>query len=151
MSAVKRVGARRSLSALTLLAPALLLPLVSSGPRRSADEPFEGRAPTAAELEPSVEAAFPDQSYGPGATASLVFFNSASGVSVQLFQIGREQASTVQTDQLQGVPVTHSEWVGTVHPGRSLPVHIGSWASGLYFARLQSSDGRVGFAQLSPY
>lgn len=145
MFAVRRAVARRSIL-LTAVAPALLLPLLASNGRRAADEPFEGRVPTAAELAPSIEAAFPDQSHAPGTAASLVFFNSAAGVSVRFFQVGREQTSTVATDQLQGVPVTESAWIGTVHPGRAFTVRIGRWPSGVYFARMQSSDGRVGFA-----
>src|SRR5205807_9048255 len=120
---------------------ALLLPLLNSGGRRAAEAPFEGRAPTAAELAPSIEAAFPDQSYAAGTAASLVFFNSAAGVSVRIFQVGREPTSIVETDELQGVPVNESAWVGTVHPSRAFRVRIGSWPSGVYFARMQSSDG----------
>ena len=36
--------------------------------------------------------------------------------------------------------------IGTATAGRSVPVTIGDWPSGLYFARLTASDGRVGFA-----
>ena len=77
--------ARRT--ALFLVAVALAAPPFSSHPSTVVDpELFEGRAPTAGELKPSVEAAFPRQSYAPGETATLVFFNSAPGVRVQLLQ-----------------------------------------------------------------
>src|SRR5262245_3407439 len=40
-------------------------------------EELEGRAPTDEELRPSVQAAFPQESYAPGAVARLAFFNAA--------------------------------------------------------------------------
>ena len=47
---------------------------------------------------------------------------------------------------MNGVPVTpRRRWIGD--PGRQpLSVPIGAWRSGLYFARLEAPDGRVGFA-----
>jgi hypothetical protein len=106
----------------------------------------EGRAPTAEELRPSVEAAFPHESYAPGTTAALVFYNSARGVSIQVFQIGSETAPTVGDNELQGLPVSGRSLVGAVRRGTSVSVSIGGWPTGLYFAQLTAADGRVGFA-----
>jgi hypothetical protein len=36
--------------------------------------------------------------------------------------------------------------VGAVRAGRAITVRVGNWPSGLYFARLTASDGRIGFA-----
>jgi hypothetical protein len=107
---------------------------------------LDGRVPTAEELRPSVEAAFAAESYAPGSTASLVLFNSASGVSLQLFHIGPEQVPTVGNAELQGVPVDAPAALGRVHRGERVRVAIGRWPTGVYFARLRASDGRVGFA-----
>src|SRR6266852_441843 len=60
-------------------------------------EELEGRAPTAEELLPSVEAAFPEESYAAGTTARLVFFNAGSDVTLQLFHTGPETATTFRS------------------------------------------------------
>jgi N,N-dimethylformamidase beta subunit-like, C-terminal len=130
-------------AAVSLAAVLLSLPAPGSGPD---PELLEGRAPTAEELQPSVEAAFPAQSYDPGATASLVFFNSAPGVTLQILHSGPEGRPTTTHDEMLGETVSAPTWVGRVRPGRSFPVRIGSWPSGLYVARLASFDGRIGFA-----
>jgi hypothetical protein len=43
---------------------------------------------------------------------------------------------------MRGVPVTRA----AVATGRRISIRVGDWPSGLYFARLTASDGRVGFA-----
>jgi hypothetical protein len=116
-----------------------------SRPLPSSEE-LEGRAPTAEELRPSVEAAFQHESYAAGATASLVFFNSAAAVTLQVFHVGSEAAPTVGNDEMQGVQVAARSRVGAVRAGTALRVQFGPWPSGIYFARLQSTDGRLGFA-----
>jgi hypothetical protein len=125
---------------------AVLLLSVGPHPQASNDELLEGRAPTAEELRPSVEAAFQRESYAPGTRASLVFFNPGRDVSVRVFQTGPEHVTTVGNSEMQGVPVTSTTHVGSVRAGRRIQIEIGEWASGLYFARLESADGRVGFA-----
>ena len=143
---ISRGAARRtflSLAALSLAALQFSLPVSSPAVD---PEQFEGRAPSVQELEPSVQAAFPRQSYTPGAVARLVFFNRASTVTVQIFRSGPEGKPTKQYDEMHGVPVTKRTPVGAVHAGRAVTVHLGSWPSGLYFARLAASDGRIGFA-----
>jgi len=47
---------------------------------------------------------------------------------------------------MNGVPVTPVRAVGQGRPGRVVRVRIGTWLSGLYFARLRAADGTVGFA-----
>ena len=68
-------------SAFPLLAALATALLAGSAPRPVDPELLEGRAPTAEELRPSVEAAFRLQSYRPGDTASLVLFNRAPGLT----------------------------------------------------------------------
>jgi N,N-dimethylformamidase beta subunit-like protein len=143
---ISRGAARRlflSIAALSLAA-FLLSSSFSSAPIDP--EQFEGRAPTVEELEPAVQAAFPSQSYPAGSTASLVFFNSAAGVTVQILHSGPEGQPTKVHDLMNGVPVTKPVAIGTVRPGRAFTLRLGAWPSGLYVASLHAADGRLGFA-----
>jgi len=51
-------------------------------------EEHEGRAPTAIELTPGVQATFPYESYAPRSTAMLEISNRARGLQLQLFHVG---------------------------------------------------------------
>jgi N,N-dimethylformamidase beta subunit-like protein len=110
------------------------------------EEELEGRAPTAEELRPSVEAAFARESYRPGRVASLRLFNRAPGVTVQVFRVGSESEPTRGGSELQGAAVSQPRAIGATRPGRVVRVPVGHWPSGLYFARLDAADGRAGFA-----
>src|SRR5262245_27504872 len=112
-----------------LLAVAALLVFAVAGSTHSVvdEELFEGRAPTAEELRPSVEAAFQGESVKPGTVASLVLFNRARGLTLQVFHTGREHTPTVGNSELQGVPVTPKRSIGNGRPGRVIRVRIGSW------------------------
>jgi N,N-dimethylformamidase beta subunit-like, C-terminal len=123
---------------------AILLGLGTS--HESSDEDLEGRAPTAEELQPSVAVAFRHESYPPGATALLVFFDHSRGVKLRIFRTGPEHTRTVGYSEMRGVPVTVTERIGLVRKGRAVRISVGNWPSGLYFARLEAADGRVGFA-----
>src|SRR5215831_9243613 len=130
-----------------LAVAAVLLVAVTGSTHSVVDaELFEGRAPTAEELRPSVEAAFQGESVKPGTVASLVLFNRARGLTLQIFHTGPEHTPTVGNSEMQGVPVSGARAFGKGVPGRVVHVRIGNWASGVYFARLTAADGRVGFA-----
>lgn len=146
MSIPSRAAARCAYLVLAAVPVAALLLSVSSARSAGDPEQLEGRAPTVEELQPSVEAAFAEQSYAPGEAASLRFFNAAHGVTLQVFQSGPDSVRTRSHDEMFGVAVTKRMWIGAVRAGRALSVDVGSWPSGLYFARLAASDGRVGFA-----
>ena len=133
---------RHSVSALVVVAIATLL-LPGHTP---AGRELEGRVPTRAELTPSVEAAFARESYPPGATATLVISNRARELRLQIFRSGPERVVTRSNLTMNGVPVTPRRSIGTSTGRRVVAVKIGAWPSGLYFARLRASDGRVGFA-----
>jgi len=134
---------------LSAVACVAALPAAAGGSvRNSHGEELEGRAPTAEELRPSVEAAFAREGYRPGSTAALAIFKAAPGIRVQLFRVGPEQVPTDGSDELQGVAVTKPVDVGASPGRRTLTIRVGGWPSGLYFARLLASDGRVGFAPL---
>src|SRR5207245_5727024 len=82
------------------------VPGMRSAPGRVDPEELEGRVPTTAELSPSVEAAFPRESYRPGSVATLRIFNRADGITMQLFRVGPETIGTPGRNETQGGPVT---------------------------------------------
>src|SRR5262249_49946718 len=129
-----------------VVAAAFFAALQGSAPLGIDPELLEGRAPTAEELRPSVEAAFQAESYTPGTVARLRFFNAARGVTLQLFHTGPETVTTAGNSEMQGVAVTDARSLGTARTGAFVRVAIGNWPSGVYFARLEAADGRVGFA-----
>jgi hypothetical protein len=105
----------------------------------------EGKKTTAA-LYPAVAAAFEQESYPPSADAKLVVSNAGRGLRMQIFRAGPERGPTRSDLTMNGVPVTPKRPIGSSGGHRVLEVAIGAWPSGLYFARLRSTDGRVGFA-----
>ena len=104
--------------------------------------PAEGARRTTAPLE----AAFPRESYAPGSTAELRLFTPTRLVSLQLFRAGTERVSTRARDVVNGVAVDRRRWVGTRPAGTPVPLRIGNWPSGLYFARLVAKDGALAYA-----
>ena len=97
-------------------------------------------------VPPAVEAAFAHESYAPGSTAALRFFAAARGVVLQVFASGPERVPTRSPDVMHGVPVTPRRWLGRRAAASSFRLLVGPWPSGLYFAKLTSSDGLVGYA-----
>ncbi len=154
--------ARRGPSVLLLLgtlgsALVLSLPAGSAGSPHSSEallradamdaDDLDGRDPKLMDSKrPKVEASFPRESYGPGSKARLVFVSKAKRVSLQFFRAGTEAKRMKENDVMLGSPVSSLRRLGNVSPGRRVAVRIGDWASGVYFARLTASGGRVGFA-----
>jgi hypothetical protein len=124
---------------------AAALTLAGSAPAPEERTP-EGRAPTRAELVPSVEAAFRSESYAPDQNATLVISNRAPGLRLQVFRSGPERIVTRSNATMHGVRVTAPTRIGTSSGRQVVRVPVGNWPSGLYFARLSATDGRVGFA-----
>jgi hypothetical protein len=90
-----------------------------------------------------LEAAFTRESFRPGDTAALTLWGGDRELRVQLFRSGPERIRTRGNDRMEGVAVTHL----TRHaPRRTLAIRLGSWPSGLYFARVSTADGRLAFA-----
>jgi N,N-dimethylformamidase beta subunit-like protein len=95
-----------------------------------------------------VDAAFLRESYRPGATARLRVATDADRLEVQLFHSGPEYVPRQPPASMSGLPAGDPvelpwRWKRGSHV---LPVKIGDVPSGLYFAKLTASDGRVGFA-----
>ena len=95
---------------------------------------------------PTVEAAFPLESYGPGSTAHLVITDKAPRVSIEIRHVGPEAGPVRGNDVMTGVPVTKKHMIGSVSGRRIVNVRLGNWPSGVYFVQLTSPGGRVGYA-----
>jgi hypothetical protein len=126
----------------TRLLVLVVIALIASAAPASADRPAANAD------EPSIEVAFQQESAAPGDLAVLRFFAPARGVVVQIFHAGVERARTRRADVMNGVAVTAPTWLGGEQPGSLAKIEIGGWESGLYFARVTSLDGRVGYAPI---
>ena len=96
--------------------------------------------------KPAVRASFPRESYRPGESARLIVATKASGVEIQVFRAGDENASILANDLMLGRPMGKASQLGRARAGQVVLVSIGAWPTGLYFARLTADGGRVGYA-----
>jgi hypothetical protein len=141
-------GALRRTIQIALLAIALPVAIGASTTHTVAGFSVDGAD---AQLKPSkkpvIEAAFPHESYRPGAVARLVIFSKkARSVSVQIFHAGTEHQDMKPRDEMYGTAVTNARYLGTVRKDRAIVVSVPNSPSGLYFAKLTGSGNRVGYA-----
>ena len=150
------MATKRIASILAALAATIVLLVPASAPGAQAPAPphseeeeheDEGYSPAKARLqEPdAIEAAFPLESYRPGATATLRVWTATSRATVRIFRVGPERQLTIGNKVMEGVPVSAPRRIAVLRPGTRITIEIGAWPSGLYFAKL-TSPGRVGFA-----
>ena len=96
-----------------------------------------------------LEAGFTRESYREGQVARLAVSTDAPWFRIQIARAGGEDAPTYDDTVMHGVPVTKGRWINWTkrrdRPG-FVRVPIESWGTGLFFAKLIASDGRVGFA-----
>ncbi len=110
-------------------------------------EDLDGHAPHVADsMRPTVHAAFARQSYRQGGVARLVFFDTASKVTVRVMRAGTNPKRVLANDLLTGSPVTAARSLGSVRPGRSVTIGLDDWPSGVYYAELKAAGSRVGYA-----
>jgi hypothetical protein len=99
-----------------------------------------------------VDAGFTLPSARPGSTAGLLVRSDAQALTLQLLHCGPETEPTYSNTELKGVPVADPvayDWSKRQSAPAALYVPIGAdWPSGIYAARLDADDGRVGFAPL---
>jgi hypothetical protein len=95
---------------------------------------------------PTVEAAFPYESYRPGTIARLAITDSAPRAWIQIRHVGPEEGAARGNDVMTGVPVTPKRPIGPVSRGRIVDVRLGNWPSGVYFVELTAPGGRLGYA-----
>ena len=142
-------GSRGALLGIALLGMALPLALGTSTIQTVAGFTTDGADAKAKPLrKPGIEAAFPRQSYRPGAVARLVIFSRVSrNVSVQVFVRARKTSMMKPRDEMYGTAVTDVRRLGTVRRNpQVIWLPIPDSPSGLYFAKLTGSGRRVGYA-----
>jgi hypothetical protein len=117
---------------------------------------YGGRRPTSPERANApvvrvlgVEAAFTRRSYLPEERMALRVLADTPSLLLTFLRIGHGPDPTLRSDELVGLemgqPVT-LDWSGKRSAPRTVFVQTGDWPSGLYAARLETPDGRVGFA-----
>jgi hypothetical protein len=94
---------------------------------------------------PSVEATFVRDGYPPGASARLVLWRPERAFTLQLFRAGQSGLPRSSNITMRGVAVSKTKRFGATAAHTPVAVRIGSWPSGLYFARLHAGR-RTGFA-----
>ena len=104
---------------------------------------FAGRVPDT--KKPKLTAYFTSESYRPGGTAELVVADIALGIALQFFRAGGEDRPTVANDVMYGTAVSSIAQLGSAGGHRVVQLRLGSWPSGVYFARLTAGD-RIGYA-----
>jgi hypothetical protein len=96
-----------------------------------------------------IDAAFQRESYAPGQVAALRIATDEPSMTVQVLRTGPERLVTYADNLLEGEPVTAPTTIGWSRhrdgPG-TVPIGIGEWPSGLYFAKLTAEDGTIGYA-----
>ncbi|MGH3003313.1 MAG: N,N-dimethylformamidase beta subunit family domain-containing protein, partial [Gaiellaceae bacterium] len=99
-----------------------------------------------------IDAAFTARSARSGDAVSLTIRADASSLSLQMIRCGPEQQPTYANNELKGIPVGgphHHGWSGHRDGAAGVYVELGGdWPSGIYAARIDSNDGRTGFAPL---
>jgi hypothetical protein len=96
-----------------------------------------------------VDAYFAQQSYAPGTPGTLVVATDAEQVAVTMHRIGPERIGLDSPNTLSGPQVgttVNLAWSRFRSKPHRVRVWVGSWPSGLYYAELQTSDGRIGYA-----
>ena len=95
----------------------------------------------------TIEAAFQHESYRPGDTATLRLFTGLERhVTVRVFRSGPEGIVTRRSDMMFGVEVGRKVVLRSTRRGMTVRIRVGGWPSGLYFVRLWSRGGHIGFA-----
>ena len=97
-----------------------------------------------------IDAGFFQPSYAPGQTATVKVATDAKSLSFQVFAYGGGEFPSIRDLRTEGqamTPAARVDWSGHRDAPASIDiVRPGNWPSGLYFLRIQSTDGRVGYA-----
>jgi hypothetical protein len=97
-----------------------------------------------------VDAALARRSYAPGETATVVVAADAAALTIQLFRSGTEPGPTYANDELNGVAAGDPQTIPwSANADRPAPITLplpAELPSGVYYVRLASDDGRLGFA-----
>jgi hypothetical protein len=97
-----------------------------------------------------IDAGFLEPSYAPGQEAAVLISTDAKVLTFQVFAYGGGAFPTIRDLRTSGQAVTSAARVDwSAHrdaPAAIRVVRPGDWPSGLYFLRISSADGRVGYA-----
>lgn len=116
------------------------------GARRPAS-PERARAPVVRVL--GIEAAFTRRSYLPEERMALRVLADVPSFTLTFLRVGYGPDPGLRNDELVGDPMgepVRVDWTGKRSTRRTIVVQTGDWPTGLYAARLEADDGRVGFA-----
>jgi hypothetical protein len=102
-----------------------------------------------------LDAAFTQRSYLPGDQATLNLSADVPSVAVQISRAGPETIPTYSNSEMYGVTVDDPifvDWRANADRPGTITIPIGSWPSGVYFARLVSGalEGFAPFVLRSP-
>jgi N,N-dimethylformamidase beta subunit-like, C-terminal len=117
----------------------LLIAAIVTGAFGGAEQRSTGAAP--ADEPRTIKASFNQRSYRPGDVAYLTVTSPVRGTTLRVFRCGPPARRARRNDTMSGVPVTE-----TAAASRRVAIKLGDWPSGLYFARLEGSGGKLGFA-----
>ncbi len=96
-----------------------------------------------------VEAAFTHRSYLPTEPMALTIRADTPLFLLTFLRVGHGPDASLREDELRGIemaPPVPIDWTGKRSVARTITVQSGEWPSGLYAAKLETVDGRVGFA-----
>ena len=96
-----------------------------------------------------VEAAFTRRSYLPTEPMDLRVRTDAPSFTLTFLRVGHGPYLSLRSDDMTGLQMAdpvNVDWRGKRSTVRAIRVQSGTWPSGLYTAKLETPDGRVGFA-----
>jgi hypothetical protein len=96
-----------------------------------------------------IEAAFTRRSYLPTEPMALRVLADVPAFTLTFLRVGHGPDPSLRNDELVGLEMGEPVpigWAGKRSAPRTIVVQTGDWPSGLYAARLEAEDGRVGFA-----
>ena len=96
-----------------------------------------------------VEAAFTRRSYLPTEPMDLRVRTDAPSFTLTFLRVGHGPYLSLRSDELTGLQMAdpvNVDWRGKRSTARAIRVQSGTWPSGLYTAKLETPDARVGFA-----
>ena len=96
-----------------------------------------------------IEAGFTRRSYLPEEPMELRVLADAPLLRLTFLRVGHGPDPSLRSDELTGAPMAAPvtlDWTGKRSAAHTVTVQSGAWPTGLYAARLETDDGRVGFA-----
>jgi hypothetical protein len=94
------------------------------------------------------DASFDKSSYAPGDIAHLTIATDSVGITFRIVDVAASENQPM-IDQLDGADVVepkHLDWAANRDHAVDLPVTIGDWKPGVYFAMIKTDAGNVGYA-----